>query len=217
MFGANRANSLDQDERSSLLIRGNTIVERGKTIWDEFLEFMNKGNVLAIGVGLVSGAAFQSLTKSMVEDILSPPLGLLAGSNFNNIFIVLKKGENATMHYMTIAQAQGRPNLSNFCLFVPRNSTASKQPNGLLFVHGSGRCRDVEHREVCPDAHQFLYLVQVLLRESNHRREEQPPKHSCQFCRSEIPKGAVRCKFCTSWVDEQHNLERLEVGSSARG
>ncbi|KAJ1654423.1 hypothetical protein IWQ61_005645 [Dispira simplex] len=65
-----------------------------KTLWDEFKDFINKGNVLDLAVGIVMGAAFSRVVNSLVEDILLPPMGLLVGSNFEHKFWVLQYGQS---------------------------------------------------------------------------------------------------------------------------
>ncbi|MEP7304819.1 MAG: large-conductance mechanosensitive channel protein MscL [Acidobacteriota bacterium] len=59
----------------------------------EFKEFAMRGNVVDMGVGLVIGAAFGAIIASFVGDVLMPMLGLLlGGSDFSNLFVVLKEG-----------------------------------------------------------------------------------------------------------------------------
>ena len=60
---------------------------------NEFKEFLAKGNVLDLAVGVVVGSAFAQITNSLVADILMPPIGLLlGGADFQQLFIVLKTG-----------------------------------------------------------------------------------------------------------------------------
>ncbi|MCJ7500941.1 large conductance mechanosensitive channel protein MscL, partial [bacterium] len=75
-------------------------------MFKEFKEFAMKGNVVDMAVGIVIGAAFGTIVKSFVSDILMPPIGLLMGNvDFSNLFIVLKEGSQAGP-FMTIADAQ---------------------------------------------------------------------------------------------------------------
>lgn len=81
----------------------------------EFKEFALKGNVVDMAVGIIIGAAFGTIVKSLVDDILMPPLGLATGGvDFSNMFIALN-GE----HYDSLAQARqaGAPTI-NFGLFI---------------------------------------------------------------------------------------------------
>ena len=72
----------------------------------EFKEFAMKGNFVDMAVGIVIGAAFSTIVKSFVDDIIMPVVGLLTGGvDFSQLFIVLKNPvEGAT--YNTIAAAQ---------------------------------------------------------------------------------------------------------------
>jgi large conductance mechanosensitive channel len=72
----------------------------------EFKEFAMKGNVIDMAVGIIIGAAFGTIIKSLVDDILIPPLGLLLGNvDFSNIFYVIKEGK-ATGPYVNLAAAK---------------------------------------------------------------------------------------------------------------
>lgn len=73
----------------------------------EFKEFALKGNMLDMAVGIVIGAAFGTIVKSLVADILMPPLGLATGGvDFENLFFVLKRGAEAAGPYATLAEAK---------------------------------------------------------------------------------------------------------------
>jgi large conductance mechanosensitive channel len=62
----------------------------------EFKEFVMKGNVIDLAVGIIIGAAFGTIIKSLVDDILMPPIGLMLGNvDFSNIFYVIKEGKVA--------------------------------------------------------------------------------------------------------------------------
>jgi large conductance mechanosensitive channel len=63
----------------------------------EFKEFVSKGNVVDLAVGVVIGAAFGNIVTSLVNDIIMPPLGLLIGGvNFSELkLIILQAGTNA--------------------------------------------------------------------------------------------------------------------------
>lgn len=59
----------------------------------EFKEFAVKGNVVDMAVGVIIGGAFGTIVKSLVADVIMPPIGLLLGGvDFTNLFFVLKRG-----------------------------------------------------------------------------------------------------------------------------
>lgn len=63
---------------------------------NEFKEFAMKGNVVDMAVGIIIGAAFGTIVKSLVSDVIMPPIGLLLGNvDFSNLFILLKDGDPA--------------------------------------------------------------------------------------------------------------------------
>jgi large conductance mechanosensitive channel len=73
----------------------------------EFRDFAMRGNVLDLAVGVVLGASFGTIVKSLVDDVIMPPLGLLIGGvDFSNIFITLKAGAKAAPPYATLADAK---------------------------------------------------------------------------------------------------------------
>jgi len=81
----------------------------------EFREFISRGNVIDLAVGVIVGAAFTGIVNSLVSDILMPPLGLLLGGiDFSNFFITLKGSGYATVE---AAKAAGGVTL-NYGLFI---------------------------------------------------------------------------------------------------
>src|SRR5262249_41217933 len=66
-----------------------------------------RGNVLDLAVGVVLGASFGTIVKSLVDDVIMPPLGLLIGGvDFSNIFLTLRAGTKAAPPYATLADAK---------------------------------------------------------------------------------------------------------------
>src|ERR1051326_8934332 len=83
-----------------------------KGIFKEFRDFIARGNVIDLAVGVIIGAAFGKIVTSLVEGILMPPIGMLLGKvDFTNLFIVLdhSKGLPASM---ADAKAKGIPVLA---------------------------------------------------------------------------------------------------------
>jgi large conductance mechanosensitive channel len=64
----------------------------------EFKEFAVKGNVVDMAVGIIIGGAFGTIVKSLVADVIMPPIGLaLGGVDFSNLFLVLGSGSYETL------------------------------------------------------------------------------------------------------------------------
>ena len=143
----------------------------------EFKEFAMRGNVVDMAVGIIIGAAFGTIVKSLVADIIMPPIGLLLGNvDFGNLFVVLKQGTVAGP-YAALADAQTAGAVTiNYGLFV--NTVIS-----FVIV---------------------AFSVFLLIRGINKlkRQEEAPPEEpttkECPHCLSTIPIKATRCGHCTS-------------------
>lgn len=64
----------------------------------EFRDFIARGNVMDMAVGIIIGAAFTAIVKSLVSDLINPVIGLFTGGlDFTNLFLVLGAGEFATL------------------------------------------------------------------------------------------------------------------------
>jgi large conductance mechanosensitive channel len=86
-----------------------------RTILQEFKEFALRGNVVDMAVGIVIGAAFSTIVKSLVDDVIMPPIGVVTGGvDFSNIYIPLSSAS-----YDSLAQAKeaGAPTM-NIGLFI---------------------------------------------------------------------------------------------------
>ena len=81
----------------------------------EFKEFALRGNVVDMAVGIIIGAAFSTIVRSLVDDIIMPPMGVVTGGvDFSNMFVPLNG-----LHYDSLAQAKqaGAPTV-NFGVFI---------------------------------------------------------------------------------------------------
>jgi large conductance mechanosensitive channel len=82
---------------------------------EEFKEFISRGSVVDLAVGVIVGAAFTAIVNSLVNDLLMPPLGLaIGGIDLSNFFITLKGGSFPTLD---AAKAAGAVTI-NYGLFV---------------------------------------------------------------------------------------------------
>ncbi len=67
-------------------------------MFKEFREFISRGSVVDLAVGIIIGAAFTGVVTSLVNDIIMPPIGLaLAGIDFSNLFVTLSDGSFASL------------------------------------------------------------------------------------------------------------------------
>ena len=143
----------------------------------EFKEFAMRGNVVDMAVGIIIGAAFGTIVKSLVSDVIMPPIGLLLGNvDFENLFAVLRQGATVGP-YASLADAKAAGAVSmNYGVFF--NTIIS-----FIIV---------------------AFCVFLLIRSINKlkRKEEAPPPEpttkECPYCFSTIPIKATRCGHCTS-------------------
>ena len=144
----------------------------------EFREFIARGNVIDLAVGVVIGAAFGRIVTSLVEGVVMPPIGmLLGGLDFSGLFVVLdsSKGMPATlaeakeMAIPVIAYGQLINDIVNFLIVAAVIFVVVKQVNRL------------KRAEAAPPA--------------------APTTRECPFCASTISLKASRCPQCTSALD----------------
>ncbi|KAJ3325266.1 hypothetical protein HDU76_013220 [Blyttiomyces sp. JEL0837] len=68
------------------------------SVWQDFANFIKRGNVVDLAVGIVIGGAFTSIVTSAVNDLITPIIGLASEKNLENLFVVLKcPGTNTTL------------------------------------------------------------------------------------------------------------------------
>ncbi len=137
----------------------------------EFREFIARGNVIDLAVGIVVGAAFGKIVDSLVNDVIMPPLGLVLGRvDFSNLFISLT-GER----YPSLAAAReaGAATL-NYGLFL--NTVVQ-----FLIV-----------------AFAVFLLVKQYNRLRRQAEPAPPAEKLCPHCQFRIPVAAARCGHCTA-------------------
>jgi len=78
------------------------------SIGSEFREFIMRGNVVDLAVGVIIGGAFGAITKSLVDQVIMPPIGLLLGGvDFSKLQVILKPDDPATEAVETVAIQYG--------------------------------------------------------------------------------------------------------------
>ncbi len=88
-------------------------------MFKEFKEFAMKGSLVDMATGIIIGAAFGTVVKSLVDDILMPPIGMLMGGvDFSNMFAVIKEGATAAPYASVEAAAEAGAVTVNYGLFI---------------------------------------------------------------------------------------------------
>ena len=78
------------------------VVETSGKFFNEFREFISRGNVVDLAIGVIMGAAFGKIVTALVNDVIMPPIGLiLKGINFKDLYLPLNG-----KHYPSLAEAQ---------------------------------------------------------------------------------------------------------------
>ncbi|SFQ20298.1 large conductance mechanosensitive channel [Butyrivibrio proteoclasticus] len=151
------------------------VASKGKSLAGEFREFIMRGNVMDMAVGVIIGGAFQKIITSLVDDIIMPVISLLTGGiDFNNMFVSLDGTSYATLE---AAKEAGAATL-NYGTFI------TVVINFLLM------------------AFVIFLLVKFMNAVSNKIKKEEeeaaPATKICPRCKSEINIEATRCPHCTS-------------------
>jgi large conductance mechanosensitive channel len=137
----------------------------------EFKEFVMRGNVMDLAIGIVIGAAFGKIVTSFVSDVLMPPVGLLLGKvDFTNLYINL-----SGTHYPSLA--------------------AAKEAGAATLNYGVFLGAIVDFLIV---AFVIFLVIKQINRFKRKQEEPAPSTRECQFCASSIPIKATRCPHCTS-------------------
>jgi len=142
-------------------------------MFKEFKEFVMRGNVVDMAVGIIIGAAFGKIVTSFVSDVLMPPIGLLMGKmDFSNLFIDLSGAG-----YATLAEA--------------KKAGAATINYGLFFN---------TVLDFIIVAFAIFLLIRQINRLKREPAPAAPDTRECPFCLSMVPLKAVRCPNFTSEI-----------------
>jgi large conductance mechanosensitive channel len=146
-------------------------------MFKDFKEFIMRGNVIDMAVGIVIGAAFGIIIKSLVEDVIMPPIGMLLGNvDFTNLFLILKEGTTAGPYASLVDAKKAGAVTINYGAFI--NTVIS-----FLII---------------------AFTIFIVIRNINKLRREKevpspaPTTKECPYCLSAVPIKATRCAYCTS-------------------
>ena len=147
-------------------------------MWKDFKAFVMRGNVVDLAVAVVIGAAFATIVKSLVDDIIMPPIGLLLGKvDFANRMIVLRIGTKAAPPYATPAEAKAAGAVTmNYGTFIN---------NVVVFLIVAAAV--------------FL-VVRAMTRLYAKPAPVTPSTKPCPYCTMAIPLAASRCPQCTAVI-----------------
>lgn len=143
-------------------------------MFKEFKEFAVRGNALDLAVAVIIGAAFGAIVTSLVNDMLMPPIGLLAGHmDFKDLFLALN---GQTYASLAAAKAAGAP-------VIAYGQFLNTIINFLIVSFAV-----------------FLVVKQMNRFKKPAAPAAAPATKECPYCLSTIPVKAIRCAHCTSDV-----------------
>ncbi len=159
------------------------------SVVQEFKKFVLRGNVTDLAVGFTVGAAFTSVVRSLVDDIIMPPIAAaMGGADFSDKFVVLKYGDEGTPPYRTLAEAEAAGAITWDYGQFTNNVIALLLVAVAMFV--------------------LIRIVNRIDEELEERmgQEEksaaEPTDKKCPYCLSTIPVAATRCGHCTSHLED---------------
>lgn len=140
-------------------------------MFNEFKQFVMRGNVVDLAVGVIIGGAFGRIVASLVEDVIMPPIGLALGNvDFANLFVNLSGGDYASV---AAAKAAGAATL-NYGIFL-------NQIINFAIV-----------------AFAIFILIKQINRLHRPAPAPAPTTKDCPYCLSAVPLAAIKCAHCTS-------------------
>jgi large conductance mechanosensitive channel len=148
---------------------------KSKGFVKEFRDFIARGNVIDLAVGVIIGAAFTKIVTSLVEGIIMPPVGLLTGRI------------DFASHFWVLDKAKGVP-----------ASLAEAKTAGIPVVAYGQFINDVISFLV------VAFVIFLVVKRANRlwsdepAETDEPTTKNCPFCVSAIPAKATRCPQCTS-------------------
>jgi large conductance mechanosensitive channel len=143
-------------------------------MFKEFKEFALRGNVVDMAVGIIIGAAFGVMIKSLVDDVLMPPIGLLVGNiDFSDLFVVLREGKVPGPYFSLAGARQAGAVTWNYGQFI--NTIIN-----FLIVAAA------------------IFMVVKGMNRLKREKPADPTTKECPFCSIAIPITAKRCPHCTS-------------------
>lgn len=147
-----------------------------KNLLKEFKDFISRGNVIDMAVGIIIGGAFTAIVSSLVNDVISPVLGLFGSSNLSELKWVIKEG---------VMAADGTVE------------------GGVVLAYGSFISAVINFLIMAVIVFILIKIINSVTNVFKKKEEEPAPTTKiCPFCKSEINIEATKCPCCTSDLKE---------------
>lgn len=152
----------------------------------EFKEFISKGNVMDLAVGVIIGAAFQAIVSSLVNDIVMPLISIITGSiDFSDMAITVG---GANLKYGNFITSIINFLIISFVIF--------------LMVRYMNRLNKRSKENLAKISNTFG--LKKNKEDGKEENEPEPETKLCPYCLSEIPYKATKCAHCASDLEEKH-------------
>jgi large conductance mechanosensitive channel len=164
-----------------------------KKLFQEFRTFIVRGNAIDLAIGIIIGAAFSTVVNSIVENLLMPPFGLVLGNvNFQDLFVVLRQGEQSLPPNPTLEMAKevGAVTLNYGQFLTDLISFIFLGLGVFLIIRGIN------------SINKKMNQVKESL-SKDEKPVDEPSEKDCPFCQKSIPIQAIRCPFCTSHLNQK--------------
>ena len=152
--------------------------KHGKKLTAEFREFALKGNVIDLAVGVIIGGAFQSIIKSLIDDMLMPCIGRVLGDmDFTNFFIILSDTSSLDqnqLHSLTYLRDQG----------------------AAVFAYGAFLTAVLHFFLMALMVFLVVKVINTIRQRAKPEETPEPTTKKCPFCCTEIALAAIRCPSC---------------------
>lgn len=151
-------------------------MKKGKKVLKEFKNFATQGDIITMAIGIMIGTAFKDLINSLVNDIISPPIGFLtSGIDFSSLFFTLGK-----VQYETIEEA--------------------KSAGAIVITYGNFINTFISFFITTVVLFIFVHQMKKLFVRS--QKETKKTTKKCPYCFTDINIKATRCPNCTSKLPE---------------
>jgi large conductance mechanosensitive channel len=151
-----------------------------KKMMSEFKEFILRGNVMDMAVGIIIGVAFGTIVTSLVNDIIMPPIGFLLGNvDFSSLYINLSGTDYASL-------------------------SEAKAAGAAIIAYGAFINTIINFLIIALAVFLMIRVINNMVKMGKKREEEtaaEPATRECPFCLSSIAIKATRCSHCTSQLN----------------
>ena len=142
-------------------------------MFKEFKEFIAKGNVMDLAVGVIIGGAFKAIVDSLVNDIIMPIITMITGKvDLSGLSV---KIGSATLYYGKFISA-----IINFLIIAIVI---------FLMVKSINKAENMTNK--------------IIKKSNNNEDESEPEEKTCPYCLSDIPYNATKCKYCGSDLSQK--------------